>query len=297
MPVKPISTLKTFFETGDRPTESHFADLIDSFIHKATGSVVTDKSYDEETGQVVINFNNGEDPLVFNIAKSKSEPISFIEGLQEALNNKVDKVQGKELSSNDYTNEEKTKLSNLENYVKPASEPISYIENLQAALDEKANDIDVVKSLTINNEQQLPDENGDINFETSKPYFLDVTPTFLNKYFLTEKIYGVFIDIPDTTDENFVFIHNLDIKRYFKVQLWLKQHVNGVQNNNPIIDLVEYILAVTASGSVDFQTNSLKINNFNLSDDYYIYVEYTQNPQTTEGVGSDPVGDEAIGIG
>jgi len=31
------------------------------------------------------------------------------------LNNKVDKINGKGLSSNDYTNEEKTKLGNIEN--------------------------------------------------------------------------------------------------------------------------------------------------------------------------------------
>lgn len=34
MAKKSIEILKTFFETGDYPTESQFADLIDSFIHK-----------------------------------------------------------------------------------------------------------------------------------------------------------------------------------------------------------------------------------------------------------------------
>lgn len=34
---------------------------------------------------------------------------------------KVDKVDGKQLSTNDYTNEEKEKLNNLENYTLPAA--------------------------------------------------------------------------------------------------------------------------------------------------------------------------------
>lgn len=36
MPIIPISTLKTKFETGDRPTGSDFADLIDTTAHNAT---------------------------------------------------------------------------------------------------------------------------------------------------------------------------------------------------------------------------------------------------------------------
>ena len=37
------------------------------------------------------------------------------------LNNKVDKVEGKQLSSNDYTTAEKNKLANLQNYTLPAA--------------------------------------------------------------------------------------------------------------------------------------------------------------------------------
>lgn len=50
---------------------------------------------------------------------------------------KVDKVAGKQLSTEDYTTAEKTKLTGLSNYTKPASEPISYITGLQTALDSK----------------------------------------------------------------------------------------------------------------------------------------------------------------
>ena len=50
---------------------------------------------------------------------------------------KVDKVAGKQLSTEDYTIADKNKLSGLSNYTKPVSEPISYITGLQTALDSK----------------------------------------------------------------------------------------------------------------------------------------------------------------
>lgn len=34
MPLRPLSTLKTWFETGDKPTQAHFWDWLDSFWHK-----------------------------------------------------------------------------------------------------------------------------------------------------------------------------------------------------------------------------------------------------------------------
>lgn len=37
--------------------------------------------------------------------------------IKKAVSNKVDKIDGKELSSNDFTTEEKNKLAKLENYV------------------------------------------------------------------------------------------------------------------------------------------------------------------------------------
>ena len=64
-----------------------------------------------------------------------NKPIST--ATQTALNSKVDKVDGKGLSTEDYTTAEKTKLTGLSNYTKPASEPISYITGLQTALDSK----------------------------------------------------------------------------------------------------------------------------------------------------------------
>lgn len=41
--------------------------------------------------------------------------------VDDAAATKVDKVDGKQLSTNDYTNEEKEKLNSLENYTLPAA--------------------------------------------------------------------------------------------------------------------------------------------------------------------------------
>lgn len=34
MPLKPLNTLKSWFETGDKPTQAQFWDWLDSFFHK-----------------------------------------------------------------------------------------------------------------------------------------------------------------------------------------------------------------------------------------------------------------------
>ena len=69
--------------------------------------------------------------------------------LQQKVDNKVDKVTGKQLSDENFTLTEKTKLSTLQNYQKPSKEPISYIENLQTVLDSKenlSNKVDLIPS-------------------------------------------------------------------------------------------------------------------------------------------------------
>lgn len=185
MPVKPISILKTYFETGDRPTELQFTDLVDSFIHKTAGTIVTAKSYDEATGVVLLEFSDATS-LTFTVSKSESEEIGFINGLASALDSKVDKVVGKELSTNNFTNELKTKLENLTQVELPLSYEIAFINGLADALGLKANDSEVVK--TVNGE--LPDENGNVNLLTpigSGMVDINAETTKLNRYCFGQK--------------------------------------------------------------------------------------------------------------
>ena len=114
MSVKTIAVLKTYFETGDRPTEGQFADLIDSFIHKQSGAVIVSKSYDENTGEFSLGFS---DNTVISFTIPLSAGIDFINGLQDALDNKVDKIAGKGLSSNDYTNTDKAQVATNKTHV------------------------------------------------------------------------------------------------------------------------------------------------------------------------------------
>lgn len=74
----------------------------------------------------LLNFkdNNGENHVVYPVTKSENV-IGLEQELSSLVSNKVDKVAGKGLSTNDYTNEEKSKLSGIEananNYVHPTT--------------------------------------------------------------------------------------------------------------------------------------------------------------------------------
>lgn len=85
---------------------------------------------------------NGTDKLIQLIVKYVNDKIQAVMNL---LNNKVDKVAGKDLSANDFTNELKTKLENLDanaeenvqpNWNQTDSTADDYIKNKPTVLDE-----------------------------------------------------------------------------------------------------------------------------------------------------------------
>lgn len=77
---------------------------------------------------VQIKFKNQEGNYDNIFPKTKTE---LVEGLSDALNNKVDKVSGKGLSTEDFTTAEKQKLAGVEenanNYIHPSTHPASII--------------------------------------------------------------------------------------------------------------------------------------------------------------------------
>lgn len=125
MAKKNINILKEYFETGDKPTQAQFEDLIDSFLHKDSGAVVSSNNYDAETGELSINFSDG---TIISATIPLGFTITEIEGLVDALANKVDKVAGKGLSANDYTDAEVAK-------VQTATEHVAYIPKHVSAAD------------------------------------------------------------------------------------------------------------------------------------------------------------------
>ncbi len=55
---QPKDILKTYFETGDKPTEQEFCDLIDSYHHQDSGIIVTNVGANAN-GEQQITFSNG----------------------------------------------------------------------------------------------------------------------------------------------------------------------------------------------------------------------------------------------
>lgn len=55
---QPKEVLKTYFETGDKPTEQEFCDLIDSYYHQDSGLIISNISMNDD-GEKVISFSDG----------------------------------------------------------------------------------------------------------------------------------------------------------------------------------------------------------------------------------------------
>ncbi|WP_299682955.1 hypothetical protein [uncultured Tenacibaculum sp.] len=144
-----IDILKTWFQTGDKPTENQFENLIDSFHHKDEGNIIT--SYQIfDNGDVSFTLSDGKTALIEKFVLPNTMPQNFIDGLVETLNSKVNKVTGKQLSDENFSLELKQKLENLENYVHPEFHKITEVEGLQEAIENK---VDIIEG------KQLSDEN------------------------------------------------------------------------------------------------------------------------------------------
>ncbi|MDH7447692.1 hypothetical protein [Aquimarina sp. 2201CG14-23] len=107
MIIKTKEELKSYFETGDVPTEEQYRELIDGFYHKNDGKIIK-KILDNADDPVVIEFNDGT-----TLDIPKFWDMDQVHGLLDALTNKVTVETNKGLSSNDFTNAEKEKLASL----------------------------------------------------------------------------------------------------------------------------------------------------------------------------------------
>ncbi|WP_136464951.1 hypothetical protein [Flagellimonas onchidii] len=141
---KPLHIIKTWFETGDVPTQQQFWDTFDSFHHKDNGEMIVEKSVNG-AGDVTFKFSDNKELTIEKFVPDVSKPMGYIEGLVKtlgAINNgittlrsgKVDKEEGKGLSETNFTRSEKEKLEGLKNYTHPGSHPISFVDGLQDIL-------------------------------------------------------------------------------------------------------------------------------------------------------------------
>ncbi|SNR16544.1 hypothetical protein [Tenacibaculum jejuense] len=144
-----IDILKTWFQTGDKPTENQFENLIDSFYHKDDGNIITSyKIYDN--GNISFTFSDGNNASFEKFILPNTMPVNFIDGLVNTLNSKVNTETGKQLSEENFTSELKQKLEDLNNYIHPEFHQITEIEGLQEIIENKVD---------ITDGKQLSDEN------------------------------------------------------------------------------------------------------------------------------------------
>ncbi len=129
-----ISTLKSYFESGDKPSQEDFENLIDSFLHKDEGNAIKNISL-SRGGDFVFTFSDNSTETIKQLPDEI--PISHIANLQAQLDVKVDKEADRQFSTEDFTTALKLKLEKFENYVHPATHRIDEIENLQQSLDRK----------------------------------------------------------------------------------------------------------------------------------------------------------------
>lgn len=146
---KSLDILVTYLTCEDPVIKNKWRDILDSFYHKDGGHLVKEHTV-LENGDISITLSNDETITIEKYMLPNTMPLTFIEGLVAALNSKVDKVTGKQLSDENFTLLLKQKLDALQNYVHPDTHSINEVQGLQGALDGK---VDKVAG------KQLTDEN------------------------------------------------------------------------------------------------------------------------------------------
>ncbi|MEH0007893.1 MAG: hypothetical protein V6Z82_04140 [Flavobacteriales bacterium] len=125
----------SWLQDGCKPKGAQFAAIMSAIFFKQDGQLIT-RAETAPDGSVVLTLSSGE-ALTIEKFKLKRLGLSDIAGLTDALAQCVHKVDGKQLSTHDFSDAYKQKLEGLSNYQKPAGEPIGYIGGLQQALDDK----------------------------------------------------------------------------------------------------------------------------------------------------------------
>ena len=123
-------------------TKQELIDMADTKVDKVAGKGLSTEDYTTADKSKLAGIAAGANKYVH----PSSHPMSMITGLDSALDGKVDKVNGKGLSTEDYSTAEKSKLAGIEaganRYVHPDSHPSSMITGLSSALDGKVDKVD-----------------------------------------------------------------------------------------------------------------------------------------------------------
>jgi len=89
MAIRTIQALKSYFQTGDKPTQTEFIDVFDSLVHKNDGEIIDSVTTDDE-GNITFLFVGGQSVIIPKYHLPNEMPVSFITDLQDLLDNKTE---------------------------------------------------------------------------------------------------------------------------------------------------------------------------------------------------------------
>lgn len=138
----------TRFKIGDGIRHYNQLPFVDELLYSAL-SAKADKAYVEQLIGTV------------DVSSQIEEHNQAIDAHQELFNNKVDKVEGKGLSSNDFTDELKEKLENINDYIDPESSTSAALPTLEQ-VKQLLIETDMVLGMSSEEGEILADENGNI---------------------------------------------------------------------------------------------------------------------------------------
>ena len=109
-------------ETGLAHFWNQILARLNNFVPAESGKGLSSNDYTTEEKEKLAGIEEGANKITVDSALSSSStnPVqnqiinAKFDSVQASINNKVDKVDGKGLSTNDYTTDEKNKLSNIE---------------------------------------------------------------------------------------------------------------------------------------------------------------------------------------
>ena len=145
-----IETLKQWFSNLKKPTQEQFWAWLDSFWHKSE--------------KIPMASVEGLDKLVEGTASAEqlSNHLNDSNAHKALFDKKVDKVEGKELSSNDFTNEYKQKLDTLHptdtSELLPKGNFTGTAQDLKKQIDDKADKNHTHKWSEIKEKPSIPSE-------------------------------------------------------------------------------------------------------------------------------------------
>lgn len=272
-----LNTLKNWFRKRAKPTQIQFWNTFDSFWHK-----------DEKIPMTTID--KIDQALLEKADKEAFDMHLTDKGAHKSLfDSKVDKVEGKGLSEEDFTKELKDKLRDLKNYEHPEFHQISEVENLQQELDKKANYTEVVRS--VNGELPDPRTGNVVVPGIDTPDISDKEATLLYKY-KGKRVYAILLPFEGNgSDSSYNIVHNLKVDNYIKIQAWQDNKPNTFFKARPI-DRVGDLSLLVDRGVVIPRINRIEINGYEPLAGAFLYVEYTKN--SNQGVGHDVIGKTRI---